>query len=116
MTRPVSLTAVSAQGLAQLGKLYHVQHDKRVNRSMTIDDLKLQVETTLRTMEKSFRLGELRILNVLFLLLLAPQGSRPESILKLKFQHLEVPMIRDPRNPEGPLRLVIRPSLQFTKT
>lgn len=57
---------------AQLGKLDHMQHDKRVNRSMTTNSLKLQIETALRTVKKSFRLGELRILNVLFFLLLAP--------------------------------------------
>lgn len=49
-----------------------MQHDKRVNRSMTTNSLKLQIETALRTVKKSFRLGELRILNVLFFLLLAP--------------------------------------------
>lgn len=39
---------------------------------MTLDDLRLQLETTLRTTEKGFRLEELHILAMLFLLLLAP--------------------------------------------
>lgn len=39
---------------------------------MTLDDLKLQIETTLCIIEKGFRLGELCVLAVLFLLLLAP--------------------------------------------
>lgn len=34
--------------------------------------------------EKDFELGELRVLAVLFLLLLAPQGSRPASILQMR--------------------------------
>lgn len=51
---------------------------------MTLDDLKLHIETTLRTTSKDFKLGELRILAVLFLLLLAPQGSRPQSILNVR--------------------------------
>ena len=51
---------------------------------MTLEDLKLQIETTLQTTHKDFKLGEMRILAVLFLLLLAPQGSRPQSILNVK--------------------------------
>lgn len=51
---------------------------------MTLSDLKLQIETTLFTTSKQFQLGEMRILAVLFLLLLAPQGSRPQSILNIK--------------------------------
>lgn len=57
---------------------------------MAIEDLKLQIETTLRTTEKAFKLGEPRIFAVLFLLLLAPQGSRPDSILKLQFRHVGI--------------------------
>ncbi|KAI0435566.1 C2H2 finger domain protein [Xylaria telfairii] len=62
--------------LAELQKKHNLTHVTRVNRSMTLNDLKLQIETTLRTSEKVFKLGELRILAVLFLLLLALAGSR----------------------------------------
>lgn len=82
---------------------------------MTLDDLKEQIETTIRTTEKGFKLGEMRVLAVLFLLLLAPQGSRPQSILKLRFGDLELSMVRDPMNPNGPARLVIELTLEFTK-
>jgi len=40
--------------------------------------------------EKSFSLGELRILYVLFLLLLAPTSARPTSVLKLRYRDIRV--------------------------
>ena len=82
---------------------------------MSLEDLKIQIETTLRTTEKAFKLGEMRILAVLFLLLLAPQGSRPRSILMLKFEDIQVLLIRDPTNPKGPPRLVKELSVAYTK-
>lgn len=82
---------------------------------MTLDDLKLQIYTTLRTTEKGFKLGEQRVLAVLFLLLLAPQGARPRSILQLKFGDIQVLLVRDPTNKDGPPRLVIQLSMAYTK-
>lgn len=80
---------------------------------MTIDDLKLQLDTILRTTEKSFKLGELRILAILYLLLLAPAGSRPRSILNIRFKDIRVLLVRDPNH--GPHRLLIKISLRHTK-
>ncbi|KAI8954520.1 C2H2 finger domain protein [Xylaria longipes] len=101
--------------LVELGKKFQLTHETRENRSMTLQDLKDQIECTLCTTEKTFELGELRILAVLFLLLLAPQGSRPTSILMLRFGDIKVLLVRDPTNPDGPPRLVIRLSLEYTK-
>jgi hypothetical protein len=83
---------------------------------MTLDDLKLQIATTLRTREKAFKLGEARILVVLFLLLLAPQGSRPGAILKMRHRDIEVVLRRVPHDPNGPPRLITRLTLEFTKS
>ncbi|KKY29331.1 putative c2h2 finger domain protein [Diaporthe ampelina] len=102
-------------GLAHLGKIYKLKTDKTMNREMTMDGLKRQIETTLCTPEKSFILGELRILAVLFLLLVAPAGSRPASILKLRFRHLRISLNRDPEDPNGYPRLLIQLHLEFTK-
>ncbi|KAL2272538.1 hypothetical protein FJTKL_06333 [Diaporthe vaccinii] len=102
--------------LIDLSTKFGLGRDKRENRSMTLDDLKLHIETTLRTTNKDFKLGELRILAVLFLLLLAPQGSRPQSILNVRFRHIDVLLIRDPDNRRGPPRLTIRLRLEGTKT
>ncbi|KAG8157681.1 hypothetical protein KVR01_012343 [Diaporthe batatas] len=101
-------------GIAEIGK--SLEHNVRPNRPMTINDLKTLISTTLSTTEKSFKTGELRILSVLFLLLLAPQGSRPTSVLSLRFRDINILLVRDPGNPEGRPRLVIRLSLEFTKT
>lgn len=76
---------VISNALAAIGKVCKLDNEKRENRSMSLGDLKLQIETTLCTTHKDFKLGELRILAVLFLLLLAPQGSRPQSILNIKY-------------------------------
>lgn len=81
---------------------------------MTIDGLKEQIQTTLSTPRKSFRVGELRILAVLYLLLLAPSGSRPSALLRLRFGDIRVVLSRDPEG--GPLRILIWFTLEFTKT
>lgn len=80
---------------------------------MTIDDLKRQIDTTIRTIDKNFKVGELRILAVLYILFLAPAGSRPASILEMRFGDLEVVLARNPSG--GPHRLVIRFTLNYTK-
>jgi hypothetical protein len=81
---------------------------------MTIDTLEQQIETTLSTTKKSFKLGELRILAVLFLLLLAPAGARPASVLQLRFGDILTILARDPAG--GPHNLLIKFTLEFTKT
>lgn len=67
---------------------------------MTLDDLKLQIETTLNMMERAFKLGEQHILPVLFLLLLAPAGSRPQSIPQVRYKDLDI-ALHQPK--EGPV-------------
>lgn len=81
---------------------------------MTVETLKDQIETTLSTTKKLFGLGELRIYAVLFLLLLAPGGFRPESILLLRFGDIRVTLVRDPEG--GPHNLMLRFTPEFTKT
>ena len=81
---------------------------------MTVDTLKDQIETTLSTTKKLFDLGELRIYAVLFLLLLAPGGARPESIVQLRFGDIRVILARDPEG--GPNNLMLRFTPKFTKT
>lgn len=65
---------------------------------MMAEDLKIQVDTTIRTSEKCFQVGELRISAVFFLLMLAPSGVR--------FGDIEVALTRNPLG--GPHVLMIR--------
>lgn len=81
---------------------------------MTIDDLKEQIEEMISTIKKSFDLGELRILAVLFLLLLAPASVHPLAILRLRFRDIRVVLARDPEG--GPYKLLIQFTPEFTKT
>ncbi|KAI0971910.1 C2H2 finger domain protein [Xylaria arbuscula] len=107
----------SQQAIANLCKVHDLSSEPRQNRPMTLEDLKLQLDTTLRTTEKNFKLGEQRIFAVLFLLLLAPAGARPASILQLRFGDIQVALRRNPNDPiNGPKRLLIRFTLAFTKT
>ncbi|KAK4196095.1 hypothetical protein QBC40DRAFT_268722 [Triangularia verruculosa] len=100
--------------LKLLTKKHRLSDQKRENRYITIDNLKEQVDTTLRTTKKSFGLRELRILYVLFLLLLAPTGARPTSVLLLRFRDIRIVLARDPNS--GPHKILIKFTLEFTKT
>ncbi|KAM0368589.1 hypothetical protein ACHAO7_011093 [Fusarium culmorum] len=88
--------------------------ERRENRCMTIEDLERQAETTISTTRQRFHLGEHRIYALLFLLLIAPSGSRPRALLFLRFGDLELSLARDPQG--GPHRILIRFRLRFTKT
>ncbi|KAK3290594.1 C2H2 finger domain protein [Chaetomium fimeti] len=100
--------------LKLLAKKHNLSDHKRENRCMTIDNLKEQVDTTLRTTKKSFSLGELRILCILFLLLLAPTGARPTSVLLLRFGDIRIILARDPDG--GPHKIPTKPTPEPTKT
>ncbi|KAH6953644.1 hypothetical protein DER45DRAFT_605478 [Fusarium avenaceum] len=78
--------------------------ERRENRCMTIEDLKRQAETTIKH----------RVYALLFLLLIAPSGSRPRALLFLRFGDLELSLARDPQG--GPHRILIRFRLRFIKT
>ncbi|KAI3326690.1 C2H2 finger domain protein [Xylariaceae sp. AK1471] len=105
-------------GMVEVQQRLAVKHGlrttRRRNRFMTVETLKEKIETTLSTTKKRFNLGELRILIVLFLLLLAPGGSRPESILMLRYGDIRVTLARDPEG--GPHNLMVRFTPEFTKT
>jgi len=88
--------ANSLQVLRSPAKKHGLSYKKRVNRCMAIDDLEDQIETAVTTTEKTFDLSKMRILVVLFLLLLAPSGSRPMAILRLRFGDVRVVLARGP--------------------
>ncbi|KAK7937416.1 uncharacterized protein PG986_014284 [Apiospora aurea] len=100
--------------LRALAKKFGLSEERRPNRCMTVDQLEGQIETTLSTTKKSFKLGELRIYAVLFLLLLAPAGAWPQSILRLRFGDLMIMLERDPDG--GPHNTLVKFTLAFTKS
>lgn len=102
------------QILRKLAIKHGLSDQKRVNRLMSIDDLKGEISTIISTTTKSFRLGELRILTVLYFLLLAPTGSRPAAILHLRFGDMSLALARDPDG--GPPNVLIRFTPTFTKS
>ncbi|KAI1345775.1 C2H2 finger domain protein [Xylaria sp. FL0043] len=99
--------------LRSLSHNHGLSHEKRDNRAMSIEDIKHYINTALRTDQKNFKLGEQRILAVLFFLLLAPAGARPSSILELRFRDISVSLVRDPKG--GRHRLLVRISLVRVK-
>ncbi|KAI0410839.1 C2H2 finger domain protein [Xylaria grammica] len=102
------------RALRKLADKYSLSNKKREKRCMTIEDLKKQIYTTLSTTKKSFKLGELRILCIIFHLMLAPSGSRPRALLLMRFGDIRISLARDPEG--GPHRVVIRSTLEYTKT
>ncbi|KND86183.1 hypothetical protein TOPH_09202 [Tolypocladium ophioglossoides CBS 100239] len=100
--------------IRELAEEYGLSYQRRENRCMSMRDLELQAETTMVTTRKKFRIGEHRIVALLFLLLIAPSGSRPEALLHLRYGDIKVVLSRDPDG--GPHKALIRFSLHFTKT
>ncbi|KAH6949606.1 hypothetical protein DER45DRAFT_495140, partial [Fusarium avenaceum] len=78
-----------------------------------IEDLKRQAETAISTTKQRLHLGEQRIYALLFLLLIAPSGSRPRALYFLRFGDLELSLARDPQG--GPHHILIHFKLRFTK-
>ena len=80
---------------------------------MKVDSLQKQIQEILSTTEMSFRLGEFRIIIVLFLLLMSPTGSRPQSLLFTKFRDIRLSLVRNPNG--GPHLIAIRFTPEHTK-
>lgn len=60
---------------------------------MTLKDLEFQIETILPTTLKNPKLGGIQVFADPFILLLAPQGSCPQSILYMKFVYGALPSL-----------------------
>ncbi|GKT52611.1 uncharacterized protein ColSpa_12792 [Colletotrichum spaethianum] len=101
------------KAVGRLAKKHGLTDQARANRIMTIDQLKQHIEETLSTTRKMFGLGEVRILAVLFVLLVAPAGARRRAITRLRFRDIRVVLARDPEG--GPHKLLIRFTPKFTK-
>ncbi|CCF41454.1 C2H2 finger domain-containing protein [Colletotrichum higginsianum] len=99
--------------IGRLAKKHDLNDQARANRIMTIDQLKEHNKETLSTTRKMFGLGEVRILAVLFVLLVAPASARRRAIARLRFGDIRVVLARDPEG--GPHKLLIRFTPKFTK-
>ncbi|KAK1961500.1 hypothetical protein LY78DRAFT_588565 [Colletotrichum sublineola] len=99
--------------IGRLAKKHGLNDQARANRIMTIDQLKQHIEETLSTTRKMFGVGEVRLLAVLFVLLVAPAGARRRAITRLRFGDIRVVLARDPEG--GPHNLLIRFTPKFTK-
>jgi hypothetical protein len=102
------------QVFKKLANKHRLSDQKRENRCMTVNDLKQQVEMPLDMTEKSFSLGEFRILYALFLLLLALTSALPALVLQLRYRDIRVVLTRDLEG--GPHKVLIKFTLEFTKT
>jgi hypothetical protein len=80
---------------------------------MDVQDLAKVVETAISTTEKKFGHGRHRIELRLFLQLAGLTTNRPQAILNLRYRHIQVSLLRDPRG--GPHRIVIEFTFEFTK-
>lgn len=89
-TPVVDSKLIGLQLIGEVFEEFHLSSERRENRPMTLDQLKEQIETTLQIPEKKFKLGEIRLQNVLFMLLLAPTGSRLHAVLKIRYRDIEI--------------------------
>jgi Protein of unknown function (DUF3435) len=88
---------------------------RRQKNPMLIEDVAEFARVLLTTTEMTFDCGWLRIELILFCQLAAITGSRPQALLNLQYRHIELTLIRDPKEPEGPPRLFIHLTPEFTK-
>ncbi|KAK1975244.1 C2H2 finger domain-containing protein [Colletotrichum cereale] len=99
--------------IGRLAKKHGLNDQAQANRIMTIDQLKQHIEETLSITRKMFKVGEVRLLAVLFVLLVTPAGACRKAIARLRFRDISVVLARDP---EGrPHKLLIRFTPKFTK-
>ena len=80
---------------------------------MYVEDLTKVVETTISTTKKKFGHSQHRIELGLFLQLAGLTANRPQAILDLRYRHMLISLLRDPRG--GPHRIVIEFTFEFTK-
>ncbi|KAK3304847.1 C2H2 finger domain-containing protein [Chaetomium strumarium] len=83
----IKLNRQMHRALRSIAKKHSLSNEKREKRCMTIEDLKKQIDTIVSTIDKTFHVGECRVLYAFFYELLAPSGSRPEALLLLQFRH-----------------------------
>lgn len=81
---------------------------------MYIEDVAEFARVLLTTTDMTFTCGWPRIELLLFCQLASITGSRPQSLLDLRYRHLQLNLIRDPDG--GRPRLFIYLTPEFTKT
>ncbi|KAL5333506.1 hypothetical protein BJX70DRAFT_392131 [Aspergillus crustosus] len=80
---------------------------------LDVKDLVKVVETTISITEKKFGHGCYYIKLGLFLQLASLTINRPQAILNLRYQYIQVSLLRDPQG--GPHRIMIKFTFKFTK-
>ncbi|KAH2975874.1 hypothetical protein KXV25_006790 [Aspergillus fumigatus] len=99
--------------IRKLAKKHKLSSKGREKSAMYVEDLAKVVETVISTTKKKFGHGRHRIELCLFLQLAGLTTNRPQAILDLKYRHIKVCLLRDPKG--GPHRIVIEFTFEFTK-
>ncbi|CZS92472.1 uncharacterized protein RAG0_03051 [Rhynchosporium agropyri] len=87
---------------------------KRPSATMYAEDLAEFARVLLATTEMTFIIGWLRVQTVLFCQLAGITGNRPEALVELRYRHLKLTLIRDPKGVGRP-RLFVELTSEFTK-
>jgi hypothetical protein len=80
---------------------------------MYVEDLARVLQTNLVTTEKRYPYGRYRIQAQLYLQLGGFTANRPQALLSLCYQHIQVTLLRDPKG--GPHRVLLEFTFEFTK-
>ncbi|KAF3481524.1 uncharacterized protein GIQ15_04283 [Arthroderma uncinatum] len=97
-----------------LVKLFKLSTKGRPKSVVYLDDLTKIVETTVTTTEKKFGHGRLRICLCLYFQLAGFTANRPGALLKVRYQDIQVTLLRDPDG--GPNNILIEFTPEFSKT
>ena len=101
------------QVLRKLAKKHGLSKQPADKPAMQMDDLVELLQTNVTTVEKRHVHGQVRIDIHTLMLIGFPTAQRPEALLNLRYQHIQVTLLRDPGG--GPPRPLLEFIFEFTK-
>ncbi|KAF2804456.1 uncharacterized protein BDZ99DRAFT_491224 [Mytilinidion resinicola] len=99
--------------LRKLVKKYKLKKIGRDKACIYIKDQTKVLQTNLITTEKRYPYGQCRIQAQIYLHFSSFTANRPQAILKLRYRHIQVTLLRDPEG--GPYRVLLEFTFKFTK-
>jgi hypothetical protein len=99
--------------LRKLEKKHNLKKIGRDKACMYVEEQTKVLQTNLMTTEKRYPHGQCRIQAHIYLYLGGFTADRPQAILELRYQHIQVTLLRDPEG--GPHRVLLEFTFEFAK-
>ncbi|KAK3081938.1 hypothetical protein LTS18_011177, partial [Coniosporium uncinatum] len=100
--------------LRRVAKQKGLSNEKREKPPMYTEDVVEILQTNLTTTEKRYSHGRHRIQLALWFHGAFITANRPQALLNLRYRHIAVTLLRDPKG--GPHRILLEFTFEFTKT